>query len=353
MPLMRARLSRFGPLLPVAVAIAAAILPLPRPFVERWYSTGIYPFLQPLLTRASNAFRFAAMDVGLITVVVAFVWLAAREWGRSSHGRAAIRIAVRAATWAAWLYLLFLAAWGLNYRRVGLSKRLAFDDRSVNDAAAVRLAAVVVDRLNSLHQPAHEQGWSESSAIDPALAAAFERVSRDLGAPRRVVVGRPKRSVLDWYFERAGVAGMTDPFFLETLVSDDLLPFERPFVVAHEWSHLAGLADEGEANVAGWLTCLRASTGQQYSGWLFMFEEIMRAVPNDRREPLITRLERGPREDLRAIREREALHVNRRLAAAGWRAYDSYLKANRVEAGSKSYDEVVRLALGLRVAAGY
>jgi hypothetical protein len=41
---------------------------------------------------------------------------------------------------------------------------------------------------------------------------------------------------------------MTDPFFLETLVASDVLPFERPFLVAHEWSHLAGIADEGEAN---------------------------------------------------------------------------------------------------------
>ena len=57
----------------------------------------------------------------------------------------------------------------------------------------------------------------------------------------------------------------------------------------------------------------------------------------------------GPRADLRAIRERYARDVNPRVADAGWRVYDSYLKANRVEAGAASYDEVVRLVLGLRV----
>jgi hypothetical protein len=30
--------------------------------------------------------------------------------------------------------------------------------------------------------------------------------------------------------------------------------------------------------------------------------------------------------------------------------YDSYLKANRIEAGAASYEDVVRLALGLQVA---
>jgi hypothetical protein len=41
------------------------------------------------------------------------------------------------------------------------------------------------------------------------------------------------------------------------------------------------------------------------------------------------------------------------MSAAGWRVYDSYLKANRVEAGAASYGEVVRLALGARLASGW
>jgi hypothetical protein len=39
----------------------------------------------------------------------------------------------------------------------------------------------------------------------------------------------------------------------------DLLPFEKPFVAAHEWAHLAGYADESEASFVGWLTCVRAA----------------------------------------------------------------------------------------------
>ena len=34
------------------------------------------------------------------------------------------------------------------------------------------------------------------------------------------------------------------------------------------------------------------------------------------------------------------------VSAAGWRVYDQYLKANRVEAGAASYAQVVRLVLG-------
>ena len=50
-----------------------------------------------------------------------------------------------------------------------------------------------------------------------------------------------------------------------------------------------------------------------------------------------------------AMRERYAREMSPRVSRAGWLVYDSYLKANRVEAGTASYDEVVRLVLGTRV----
>ena len=141
---------------------------------------------------------------------------------------------------------------------------------------------------------------------------------------------------------------MTDPYFLETLVVSDLLPFERSFVVAHEWSHLAGFADEGEANFVGWLTCIRGSPAAQYSAWLFLYREAIGAVRIEDRPAVADELTPGPREDLRAIAQRIQQHVSPALAAAGWQVYDRYLKANRVEAGTASYAEVVRLVLGTR-----
>jgi hypothetical protein len=185
--------------------------------------------------------------------------------------------------------------------------------------------------------------------VDAKLATGFARALHEIGIRWDVVPGRPKRTILDSYFRSAGVDGMTDPFFLETLVAGNVLPFERAFVVAHEWSHLAGIADEGEANFAAWRSCVGGSTANAYSGWLFLFAELARAVPQKEREALSASLGTGPRADLRAIRDRYVRDVNRRISDAGWRIYDSYLKANRVEAGTASYDEVVRLVLGLRV----
>ena len=142
-----------------------------------------------------------------------------------------------------------------------------------------------------------------------------------------VTPGRPKSTMLDWYFRRTATDGMTDPYFLETLISSGLLPFERPFVVAHEWSHLAGLAQEGEANFVAWLACVHASPPAQYSGWLFLYSELVAALDEEIRADLRAALAEGPRADLMAIRERIQRQIDPRLAAVGDLVDASYAEA--------------------------
>jgi hypothetical protein len=301
------------------------------------------------MTMASNGLPFAMFDVLLIVAVAGTGAALVRD--ASSSRRLGWRLVVlrglgRLATVAAVAYLGFLAMWGLNYRRQPLSSRIAYDPARISSDAARGLAYEAVSRVNALYDSAHRGEWPAPDRLDPALAGAFARAQRELGSHATFVVGRPKRTLLDGYFRRAGVAGMTDPYFLETLVATDLLAIERPMVVAHEWSHLAGLANEGEANFAGWLTCLRGSAFHQYSGWLFLYGEVAASLtPSDLRT-VSANLSDGPRADLMAIRERLRRHVSPLVSAAGWRVYDQYLKANRVEEGTASYAEVVRLVLG-------
>jgi hypothetical protein len=337
-----------------ALIVAAALMalaPLPSWVIERFYSNGLYRGIQPALTTTSNFVPFALFDVLIAGVTVGWLGLAARDISRRGTlwpFRVFGSIAARSIVWAAVLYLAFLAGWGLNYRRVGLVDRLRFDGAAVDTDSLRRLALEALEQVNTLHGPAHAAGWPPAHRVDPDLAAAFARANGEINRRAGIVLARPKTTLLDWYFRRASVDGMTDPYFLETLVSDDLLPFERPFVIAHEWSHLAGLADEGEANFLGWLTCVHGSTAHQYSGWLFLYQHIVAALPRRDRLELQPRLEPGPRADLRAVADRIARSISPRVAVAGWRVYDRYLKANRVEAGAQSYAEVVRLILGVR-----
>jgi hypothetical protein len=335
----------------ILVAIAAALGPTPPRAVEELYSAGVYSAVQPSVTSVSNLVPFALLDPLAGLVLAAWLALAADDLVRLRRivgwRRAFGHIVMRTGTWSAALYLVFVAMWGLNYRRVPLAEKLQFDEAAVNTDRAAQLDAEAVNALNALYAPAHTLGWDRENG-ETTLAAGFADAIRDVGVTADIVTSRPKRSLFNWYFQRAGVQGMIDPYFLETLVASDLLPFERPFVFAHEWSHLAGFADESEANFVGWLACLRASDAERYSGWLFLYEELAGSLTARDRTALASRLAAGPRGDLRAIAARVQRQVDPRTAAVGWQVYDRYLKANRVQEGVASYAQVVRLVLGVR-----
>ena len=333
------------------VAAAAAFVPIPPSTIEAIYSDRLFPIYQIVATSVSNRVAFALFDVLVVGATVCWLLLTIGDIllaRRAGWLQALLRMVWRTATIAGVAYIAFLLTWGFNYRRVRLEDKLQFDQSRISTDAATALAGQAVGQLNALYEPAHRMGWVPPHVIDRRLADAFALGRRDLGSTAATLPGVPKSTLLDTYFRRAGVAGMTDPYFLETFVASDLLPFELPFVVAHEWGHLAGFADEGEANFLAFLTCLHGTPAHQYSGWLSLYSEVVGGLDRKAAAEVSAKLDSGPREDLRAIRDRLMQNVNPRVSAAGWRVYDQYLKANNVEAGAASYAEVVRLILGTK-----
>jgi len=221
----------------------------------------------------------------------------------------------------------------------------------------VRLGEAPRDRLSDLserdvlevtfrREPLGRGGSAGATRRLGVLDVAFD------DAPA-VVPGRLKRSLLGPYFRWTGVDGMVNPFGLEVIANPDLLPFERPFVAAHEWGHLAGYANEAEANFVGWLTCVRASPRHQYSGWFYLYWQISGEVSAQDRAPINSALAEGPRRDVNAVITRLRRGEIPALQQASWQVYDKYLKANRVEAGVRSYGEVVTLLLRARFEPGW
>ena len=338
-------------LVPIAAAVVAALVRLPPAWVERWYSEGVYLAVQARLTPLSNLVPWALFDPLLAAAAVGLVAAWARALRRAPRGRrwtALPGIGLSTLSAAAWAYLAFLAIWGLNYERVPLADKLRFDPASVTRGAQRALALTAAAQLDALYPARRTASWPVFGRVPVPLARAFGEVQRELGMPETAVPGIPKATLLEPYFDRAAIDGLTDPYLLEVLLDDRLLPFERPFVLAHEWAHLAGYADESEANFLGWLTCLRSNRGDQYSGWLFLFSQTLVGLPPADQQAAIRQLTPGPRADLEAVRARILSGLSPRVQQAAWGLYDRYLKANRVPGGVANYEAVIRLILGTR-----
>ena len=308
---------------------------IPR-FVERWFSTGIYPLLQRTITPISNLLPVALFD---LMTVAATIWLVAalvrairlsrrtRQW--SHLGRAVMAVVTAAAAG----YLVFLSMWGLNYRRVPIAERLVVSSEEPRSDAVLALGLEAAARLEALHATAHASGWIAEPWRNAPMRSAFAEVQDLLVDAPDAVPGRLKASLYGLYFRWSGVDGMVDPFALEVIGNPDLLPWEIPFVAAHEWAHLAGYADESEANFVGWLTCLRGGAAAEYSGWLYLYWQVNGESGPDERARLSAALSAGPRRDIDAIIARMQRGQLPFLRNASWRVYDQYLRANRVEAG--------------------
>ncbi|HEX6974306.1 MAG TPA: DUF3810 family protein [Vicinamibacterales bacterium] len=323
----------------IGVAAIAALVPLPASWVERAYSTSLYPRIQNAVTTQTNAAPVAFLDIAAALLILYFTWRSIRRVGKVGVLRASLSGLVVLLTWAAFVYLVFLAMWGLNYRRLPLEAKLDYDKGRVTAPAARTFAATATGVVNDLYGPAHA-----TVADEEALARGFVLAQRVLGASRTAVPGVPRPSLLGYYFRYAAVDGMTDPIFLEIILNPDVLPVERPFVLAHEWAHLAGYADESEANFVAWLACSRADAAARYSGWLAVYQHTLSVIPRRERAALPP-LGRGPLEDLRAMSERYQ-RSSPVVREAAREVYDGYLRANRVEAGIANYDLVVRLLVG-------
>src|ERR671912_1388501 len=63
----------------VLSAVAAALVPLNAERVERWYSTGVYPHVQAVITPVSNRVGVALLDLSVALGIVGIAWVLSRR----------------------------------------------------------------------------------------------------------------------------------------------------------------------------------------------------------------------------------------------------------------------------------
>lgn len=335
----------WGWLTALIVATGFVLLPLPAWLIDTVYSRAIYPTLQSWITGVSNLVPFSLLDFMILTGVFLFLWRSGRLLGNiRTHG--VLRIvwegARRFLRVTSILVIVFMVTWGLNYRRLPLRAGQGTPPKPTTEQilAAMADANVLASRLRDTRQ------------VDMSFDAVADRLREPMntalmqvdGIPM-VRQGRPKFSfMLTPFFTWTGVDGMIDPLALESVVHPDLLPFERPYALAHEWAHLSGLADEAEASAVGWLACMNGPPQLAYSASLYLLREAGAALPDEARADAFSRLDPGVRSDLVAIAQR-LLQEHPTVQRAAFQIYDEYLKANRIPDGAASYGRALSLIL--------
>lgn len=348
----------------IMLALGLALFPLPAAWIERFYSNGLYPKLQAALTPLTNLLPFALADLLIAGFALGLpLWwiMRIRSAGRGHRLKAVAALSFNLVVLVAVLFLSFQMLWGFNYLRKPLPLKLEYDEQALTSEAITELTRTSIEQLNSLSAEARSNSWPDEEVWRSQLHDSFDNTVKQLGNDAGIAAAIPKRSLLNFYLAAAGIEGFVNPFGHEVILDSELLPFEKPFLVAHEWSHLAGFADESEASFAGLLACLHSSSvALRYSGWLALYQHLPRQTNEAGNEsgssgstqPL-PKLVPEVVADLRAISERVGKHINASISKAQAEVYDRFLKANRVEAGIASYNLLVRLVVSTRFEQGW
>ena len=311
-------------------------------WLERAYVNGAYCRWEHIAFLITNPVPWSLGDVAGVAGIIAIVWrlvafLRLRKRTLAAFGLALLDVAAILGLYAAWFEL----SWGWNYARAPVETRLAFDPKRVTPQAADALRARAMLEMNALAAAAHARaaGPLDLASLRQVWLPVVQRAG-DTWTPH---TGAAKPTITDPFMQATGTSGYINPLSLTVQTASDLLWFERPFDMAHEWTHVGAYAREDEANYAAIVTCLRSNDPViAYSGWLELFLYLPPKAKYRHSDfvPLVW-------QDFAAIRRRDARHINVLLAHWTWRTYNVYLKSNRIASGIQNYNEVTRLILGV------
>jgi hypothetical protein len=328
----------------IVLAIVVTQIAIPAATLERAYANGLYAHLNATFVPLANAVPFAVGDLeaALVAILLIGGWVAGLRRAHGRPGRAVLVLLAHTAALLATLVIAFNVLWGWNYRRAPVVARVDYDGARVTAANVSAFADRIVGILNRDVGPAHARMRTEDeAAMRVELARDFLPVVARLGDDWNVAVTVPKTTVVERFYQMAGVGGQYDPFAFETVLDSSFLPFEVPRALAHEWSHAAGFGDEGDANLIGTLTCLRSPDPLiRYSGAYWTYGEL---PESDRRR---LRLAPAVLADFKAGRDRFLRYYNPHVFDLSWSFYDRYLRANGVAGGVVSYSRFIQLLVG-------
>lgn len=334
-------------ILAIAAALAVKFFTPPSAWIEAHYSNGIYPPIDRAVRAVTGPLPFTLGDLLCASLLVALVAWWVRRLRAAPQGRrlpVAAAVALRSAAFGALVFVWFDVSWAFNYTRVPLADKIAVHNERTNEASVTAFAEHVVDELNRNAGPAHRELLrAHPSDADNAVALypRFVKVIERLGDRATFAPPRVKPTLFQPLFEASATSGFTDPWTHEVNLDASVFPFERPAIYAHEWAHIAGFADESEANLIAVLACTTSPDALlRYSGWILTWFNLPSSVH------VKHHISRQAYQDLRAIVARYRRQVKPGVEKASRNAYDQYLKANRVKAGYESYHLFVRWLTG-------
>ena len=336
-------------IIPICLVIFIKFFSLFPDAVEKYYATGIYPWIAGLLRILFGWIPFSVGDLFyafiLIWLIVKLIIFIKKLFSSRIKQPYFLYLIKRVVWYGLIMYILFNILWGLNYNRRGIAYQLNLDVKPYTTQELSNVVRVIVDHLNELDSASRiaRSNLKNKKTVFETSIQSYKNLSEEnkAFAYRSPSV---KPSLYSYLGNYLGFTGYYNPFSGEAQVNTTVPVFIQPFTTCHELGHQLGYAKENEANFAGYLSGKTSSNPSfKYSVYFDLY--IYAASELYLRDSLLQKsyreqLRPSVREDYKNLRKFFDRYENPfepyiRLM------YGRYLKANNQPAGIKSYDQVI------------
>jgi hypothetical protein len=314
-------------------------------FIQKYYSTGFYPYISSALRFISSLFPFAIGDIIYVLLIGFVLYKIVRFYRQRKSLKRTDRILVplQILNFFLILYIIFKIVWGLNYSRPSVSEELGIGNEKYSVKELLVLGDYFIKKTNDLKLkqnkiPAYTVKELE---IKSAAAYAFMAQKNKLFQYQNPCL----KSVLNsWMISKIGIEGYYAPLSGEANMNMNLPDFVKPYVSCHEIGHQLGIAYEDEANLLGYLTASNSpDVNYQYSANYEMLRYILfeiRMKSPDDYKLLYLKLLPQVLADFKTEKEFWRKY-NGDMFGYMDAAFDSFLKLNNQKKGIDSYQDIV------------
>lgn len=272
--------------------------------------------------------------------------------------------------WGGWvlsvctfLYMMHTIVWGLSYYAGPLAEDLRLDVSSYNLEELTEATEYYRDQANALAGKVsrNSSGVAEFDDFETLANMAgegFHTLTYDYHYPVFAGCTLPVKK-LGWadMYTSMGITGYTFGLTGEAAVNPQIPDVTLPFTMCHEMAHRMCIANERDANFAGFLACMAHSAPQfQYSGYFMAYRYCYNALAslhNADAAAAAARIKNGASDDLqRDMDYYSAFFASKKNTLATNVAdtvNDTYLKVSGDENGTASYGQVCDLLVNWHI----
>lgn len=324
------------------------------PGAAEWYWNTLYRPTASAVSRLTGRIPFSLAEFGLYLLILLFLFSLVRLGVQIRKHRAPGKVLF---LWSSHLLLaasilgfFFMLGGGINYHQTSFAEKAGISVEPVSTEDLQKICLWLTDEVNArctLVNRDSDGVMQLSRPEGPDGAAAMEKLGEtwpDLSG----FYPMPKKVCGSVILSQLGLTGIFSAFTIEANYNGDMTPYNIPFTVCHELSHLKGFMQEEEANFIAFLACIGSGqTDFEYSGYLSAWIYCMNALYDTDYE-----LWKAVRSVLSPLAEPDLSANN-----AFWNSYestlsevsdqvnDTYLKLNGQEQGVQSYDRMVELVV--------